>query len=69
MHEHGALSRLLTHRATADYLRISESQLFALNARRAGPRSYKVGRLRRYRPEDVQAWLDQHASDHGGSAA
>lgn len=69
MSDEGARRRLWTHGETAEYLGVSESQLFVLNARHAGPRSYKVGRLRRYKPEDVRAWLDRHADPNGGTAA
>lgn len=41
---------------------MSASQLYALNARGAGPRSYKISGLRRYDPRDVQAWLDENAT-------
>jgi excisionase family DNA binding protein len=33
------------------------------NSRGTGPRSYKFGRHRRYRPSDLDAWAAQHASD------
>lgn len=56
--------RLWTHRETAAYLSISITQLHNMNSAGTGPRSYKVGGLRRYNPDDVHAWLEQRASDH-----
>lgn len=53
---------LWTHAETADYLRISESTLHQLNYKGTGPRSFKVGRYRRYAPADVARWLADRAS-------
>jgi hypothetical protein len=33
------------------------------------PRSYKVGRHRKYKPHEVREWLDRQASDLSGDAA
>ncbi|HTX44647.1 MAG TPA: helix-turn-helix domain-containing protein [Solirubrobacteraceae bacterium] len=55
--------RLWTHEETAAFLGLSTATLHDLNYKRTGPRSFKVGRYRRYDPRDVQAWLDDHASD------
>lgn len=60
-------SRLWTHQETAAFLGISPATLHDLNYKGTGPRSFKVGRHRRYGPGDVFAWLDQRASDAGGS--
>lgn len=54
--------RLWTHEETARFLRIPVSTLYALNARRAGPKSIKIGRLRRYNPADVHAWIETKAA-------
>lgn len=55
--------RLWTHQETADFLGIPFATLHDLNYKRTGPRSFKVGRHRRYDPRDVLAWLTEHASD------
>jgi predicted DNA-binding transcriptional regulator AlpA len=55
--------RLWTHLETAEFLGISPATLHDLNYKRTGPRSFKVGRHRRYDPRDVQAWLGERASD------
>lgn len=48
---------------TAQYLRMPMSTFMALNRRGDGPPSYRIGRLRRYVPGEVKAWLaSQRAS-------
>lgn len=62
--------RLWTHLETAEFLGVSPATLHDLNYKRTGPRSFKVGRHRRYDPRDVLAWLGERASDiDQGSAA
>lgn len=56
-------TRLWSHQETADFLGLPSSTLHQLNHKRVGPRSYKVGRWRKYDPQDVQAWLDTRSSD------
>lgn len=41
--------------------------VYAWNHKGTGPRFLKIGRHVRYRPEDVEAWLDRHQV--GGAAA
>jgi predicted DNA-binding transcriptional regulator AlpA len=57
--------RLWTHAETSEFLGISPETLHDLNYKRTGPRSFKVGRHRRYDPRDVTAWLGDRASDAG----
>ena len=54
---------LWTHEETAAYLRLPPATLHQLNYKGTGPRSFKVGRYRRYDPADVAAWLATRASD------
>lgn len=62
--------RLWTHAETAQFLSLTEMSLHAMNSRGRGPRSFKVGRCRRYLPADVIAWLDARASmPHAGAAS
>jgi excisionase family DNA binding protein len=42
-------------------LAVSTSTLHHMLYKRSGPKSYKVGRHRRYDPEDVKAWLERRA--------
>lgn len=53
---------LWTHEETAAYLGIPTATLHGWNSRGIGPRSFRVGRYRRYHPSDVRRWLDEHAS-------
>ncbi len=55
--------RLWSTRETAEFLGLPQSTLHQLTYKGTGPRSYKVGRHRRYDPSDVQAWLEARASD------
>ncbi|MEU8220900.1 helix-turn-helix domain-containing protein [Micromonospora taraxaci] len=54
--------RLWSHQQTADFLQIPAATLHQLNHKKTGPRSFKVGRHRRYDPRDVKTWLDTRAS-------
>jgi predicted DNA-binding transcriptional regulator AlpA len=47
------------HRKTAAYLGITERALYWLNHVGKGPRRYRVGRECRYRPAEVDEWLNQ----------
>jgi len=47
---------------TAVYLGLPEATLHQLNYKGTGPRSYKIGRHRKYRPVDVEAWCEERAS-------
>ena len=53
-------------RATAKYLHISVKTLDRWNAENRGPRGLKVGVQVRYRPADVQAFLESCATVGGG---
>jgi len=57
-----AQDRLWSLDETAAYLGVPSSTLHQWNHRGVGPRSFRVGRYRRYRPADVRHWLDEHAS-------
>jgi predicted DNA-binding transcriptional regulator AlpA len=59
MRDHASL---WTHAETADFLKIPEATLHGLNHKGTGPRSFKVGRHRRYDAADVLAWLEGRAS-------
>ena len=56
-------ARLWSLTETAEYLGVPEQTLRQWISRGTGPRSYKVGRFRKYDPSDVRAWLDSRASD------
>jgi hypothetical protein len=56
-------TELWTHAETAAFLRISPRTLHYINGKGCGPRSYKIGKYRRYDPADLQRWLDIRASE------
>ena len=58
-----------SHVETSVYLGLPEATLHALNYKGKGPRSYKIGRHRKYKPSDVLAWCESRASDHPAPAA
>ena len=60
--------RLWSHAETATFLVLPEATLHQLNYKGTGPRSYKVGRHRRYDPADVVAWLESRASSPASAA-
>ena len=57
------VDRLWSVEETARFLGIPKATLYQLNYKGTGPRSYKVGRHRRYDPVDGRGWLQAHASD------
>ena len=58
----GLPDRMWTHQETAAFLGLPSATLHQMNSKGTGPRSFKVGRYRRYDPRDVEAWLDDRAS-------
>lgn len=46
---------------TAHRLGVPEPTVAQWRYKGTGPRSYKIGRHRLYRPEDVEAWLEAQA--------
>lgn len=58
----GLPNELWTHAEAAAYLRLTSQSLYSMNHAGTGPRSFKVGRQRRYDPDDIRAWLNDRAS-------
>jgi excisionase family DNA binding protein len=56
-----ALEGLWGSSETADYLGVPPSTLYQWAYRGVGPRSYKIGRHRKYRSAEVMAWVDDQA--------
>ena len=50
--------KLLSIEDLADYLNVEVTTVYRWNQLGTGPRYIKVGRYVRYRPEDVEVWLD-----------
>ena len=47
----------------ATYLGVPVSTLYLWRTRGKGPRAFKVGKLVKYRREDVAAWLEAQAQE------
>jgi excisionase family DNA binding protein len=58
--------RLLTIRELAAYLSVPVSTIYGWRYTGEGPRGMKVGRLVRYRAEDVDRWLELRSDESGG---
>jgi excisionase family DNA binding protein len=58
-----APDRLLTVEEVAHWLGKPKATLYVWRTRGLGPRGIKVGNALRYRRQDVEAWLEQHADD------
>ena len=54
-------ARLWSTQETANFLGIAISTLYQLTYKGTGPRCYKVGKYRRFKPLEVLAWLNAHA--------
>lgn len=52
---------LMNLRQVAHYLGVPAGTLYQWRSRGEGPRGFRVGRHVRYRREDVERWLEQHA--------
>lgn len=55
-------TKLLTPEEVSDYLKIPVSTLYRWRYTGKGPRAIPVGRHLRWRPEDVERWLEEQAS-------
>ncbi len=52
---------MLSPKQLADYLGVPIKTLYDWRWKGEGPPGYRVGRHVRYRAEDVEAWLEEHA--------
>lgn len=59
------MEKLLTPEEAANVLGVPLTTLYQWRHRRRGPRSIKVGRHLRYRPADIEAYLDAQTQDAG----
>lgn len=60
--------RLWDSEQTCEFLRLPSTRTLDQWAyRRIGPRYVKVGRYRRYRPEDVEAWVESQIVPAGAA--
>ncbi|WP_457029734.1 helix-turn-helix transcriptional regulator [Kitasatospora sp. P5_F3] len=51
----------------AEFLGLPTQSIYQMNWKGTGPRSFKVGRHRRYDPADVRQWLEARSSDTGSA--
>lgn len=56
------MERLLTSAEVADMLAVSQATLSRWRGVKAGPRVVKMSGLFRYRPEDVERWVEGNLS-------
>jgi excisionase family DNA binding protein len=61
------MQNFLTEKEVARQIRVSLASLRRWRLEKRGPRFVKVGALVRYRPEDLERWMDGLPT--GGSAA
>jgi excisionase family DNA binding protein len=59
--------RLLSIRELASYLNVPVQTLYVWRYNGDGPRGIKVGRHVRYRPEDVEEWLEERTAKASGN--
>lgn len=55
--------KLMTPEELAEYLGVTLHCVYAWSSRGGGPRILRVGARLRYRPADVETWLDSVADD------
>jgi excisionase family DNA binding protein len=56
------MDRLLTPPEVAELLGVELATLYAWRYRRHGPPAIRIGKFLRYRPHELEAWLDDQAA-------
>ncbi|HEX5289806.1 MAG TPA: helix-turn-helix domain-containing protein [Streptosporangiaceae bacterium] len=59
----------LTPQDLAAELKVPVQTLYMWRTKSVGPRGHRIGRHLRYRRRDIEAWLDQQASQPAPDAA
>jgi DNA-binding transcriptional MerR regulator len=59
----GSPEPLISHADAAEYLDIPPATLHQWNHRGVGPRSYRIGKHRKYRHSDLDVFIASKASD------
>lgn len=62
------LVEFLSTADVAELLEVPEATVRYWQWRGIGPRSYKIGRLRKYKRADVLRWIEERASEPQASA-
>ncbi|WP_019808769.1 helix-turn-helix transcriptional regulator [Saccharomonospora halophila] len=52
-------SKLMTIRDVADYLGVPVNTLYQWRTKGYGPEGRRIGKYVRYRPQDVETWVEQ----------
>jgi len=52
---------LITAEALAEYLKVPLGTVYRWNYAGTGPKRIRIGRFIRYRPADVEQWLEQRS--------
>lgn len=52
--------RMISPKQAAETFGLNEGTLANWRSQKRGPKYYKVGRLVKYRLEDVEAWVNKH---------
>lgn len=55
------MTKLMTINDLSDYLGIPVNTLYQWRSKHYGPRGVRMGKYVRYRPQDVEAWLNDQA--------
>lgn len=56
------MNKLLTIDDLAEYLSIPKGTLYQWRSKGKGPAGIKMGKYVRYRPEDVDTWIEQQGA-------
>jgi excisionase family DNA binding protein len=59
--------QLWTVRDVARYLGVPTATIYSWRSRGEGPPGFRVGKHLRFRPSEVEAWLEAHREDASGS--
>jgi len=55
------MTKLMTIHDLSDYLGIPVNTLYQWRTKHYGPRGVRMGKYVRYRPQDVETWLNDQA--------
>jgi len=61
----GGHNHLIGHQEAAAYFDVPAATLHNWNSRGIGPRSYRIGKYRKYRIADLDEFIERKASDAG----
>lgn len=56
------MQKLMTINDVAEYLGIPRNTLYQWRTKGYGPRGVRMGKYVRYRPDDIETWIDQQTA-------